>query len=172
MSDAKEGEGGDSGHELLAGKKTLEEILQVAMAFEKTAYDFYTALIPKVSKQIRYLVEELAAEEKTHYELFRQLAQSPGISEQIHREIRTPVSDHRFSDYVHLPDLGNRLDDQSILQYALGREQAAMEQYRDLANNSEPGPARDLFEYLANEETKHKSELEKLYYETVHSGGV
>jgi rubrerythrin len=27
-------------------------------------------------------------------------------------------------------------------------------------------------EELAEEETRHKAELEKLYYETVHSGGV
>jgi hypothetical protein len=30
----------------------------------------------------------------------------------------------------------------------------------------------ELFDNLANEEAKHKEELEKLYYETVHSGGV
>jgi len=29
-----------------------------------------------------------------------------------------------------------------------------------------------LFQFLASEETKHKLELEKLYYEIVHSGGV
>ena len=39
-------------------------------------------------------------------------------------------------------------------------------------DGTEPGPIHDLFVYLANEETQHKSELEKLYYETVHSGGV
>ena len=47
-----------------------------------------------------------------------------------------------------------------------------MEQYRSLAESTEPGPIKDLFEFLANEETKHKAELEKLYYEIVHSGGV
>jgi len=29
----------------------------------------------------------------------------------------------------------------------------------------------DLFEYLANEETRHKRELEKTYYQLIHSGG-
>jgi rubrerythrin len=47
-----------------------------------------------------------------------------------------------------------------------------MEQYRELAANTAPGPIHDLFEFLAIEETKHKRELEKIYYETVHSGGV
>ena len=58
------------------------------------------------------------------------------------------------------------------LQYALGREHAAMEQYRELAQSTQPGPIRQLFEFLADEETQHKAELEKLYYELVHHGGV
>jgi hypothetical protein len=41
-----------------------------------------------------------------------------------------------------------------------------------LAQGTEAEPIHDLFLYLANEKTKHKNELEKLYYATVHSGGV
>jgi len=87
-------------------------------------------------------------------------------------EIERPASDRKFSDCVHLPDLGEAPDDQSVLQYALMREHAAMEQYRALALETPAGPLKDLFQYLANEETKHKNELEAVYYETVHSGGV
>jgi rubrerythrin len=47
-----------------------------------------------------------------------------------------------------------------------------MEQYRSLAESTPPGPIHDLFQYLADEETQHKNELEKRYYEIVHSGGV
>ena len=59
-----------------------------------------------------------------------------------------------------------------MLRYALGREHTAMQQYQSLADGTESGPIHDLFVYLANEETKHKNELERLYYEVVHSGGV
>ncbi len=170
--DARGREGALHGKDLLASKKTLADILHVATAFEKTARDFYTALIPRVSKQIRYLVEELAQEEQHHYDLFMELANSPDLKEQIGASVDVPVNDHRFSDYVHTPELGEAPDDQAILQYALGREHAAMEQYQDLANNTEPGPIHDLFRFLAIEETRHKRELEKIYYETVHSGGV
>ena len=166
------GEGDRRGRELLASKKTLKEILEVATSFEKTAYDFYTALIPRVSKRIRYLVEELAAEELEHHRLFTELAANPAITSEINSEIVTPVEDHIFSNYVHMPKLADAPDDQSILQYALFREHAAMDQYRELALNTEPGPVHDLFLYLANEETRHKRELEKTYYKIVHSGGV
>ncbi len=162
----------DSSHTLLKSKTTLKEILEVAIHFELTARDFYTGLIPKVSKKIHYLIEELAHEEQQHYDLFSKLLSNPNIKEQLTAEISTPPSNNRFSDAVHAKDLGEDPDDQAILQYALFREQAAMEQYTSLAEQVEPGPVKDLFTYLSQEETEHKNQLEKIYYEVVYSGGV
>jgi rubrerythrin len=163
---------GSHGIDRLRGKTSLREILEVATYFEETARDFYTALIPKVSKRIRYLVEELAAEEQTHFDLFSALAQRADIAEQVQQEIQRTASDSKFSDCLHLPDLGENPDDQAVLQYAMGREHAAMKHYGELAQTTPPGPIRDLFQYLASEETRHKLELEKIYYALVHSGGV
>jgi rubrerythrin len=167
-----EREGAVHGYERIKAKKTLKEILEVATSFEATARDFYTALIPRVSKRLRWLVEDLAKEEAGHYALFTELAAHPDIERHIAAEVDTPASDRKFSDAVLQPDLGANPDDQAILQYALAREHTAMEQYKSLADSTEAGPVRDLFRYLANEETKHKNELEQIYYETVHSGGV
>jgi rubrerythrin len=163
---------GSHGIDRLRGKTSLKEILEVATHFEATARDFYTALIPKVSKRIRYLVEELAAEEQAHFDLFSALAQRADIAEQVLREIERTASDSRFSDCLHLPDLGENPDDQAVLRYAMGREHAAMTHYGELALSAPDGPIRELFQYLASEETKHKLELEKIYYATIHSGGV
>ncbi|MCU7931741.1 MAG: ferritin family protein [Candidatus Thiodiazotropha sp. (ex Codakia rugifera)] len=165
-------EGHSSGYERLQSKKSLAEILEIAVEFERTARDFYTDLIPKVSKQIRYLVEELAEEEQHHFNLFNELKSRPDIEQYIHAMVDTPASDQRFSDAIQLPDLGEKPDDQAVLQFALGREHAAMEQYRSLAESTDEGPIKALFLFLANEETLHKNQLEKLYYETIHSGGV
>jgi rubrerythrin len=164
-------EGRSEAYKTIASKKTLGEILEVATSFEEAARDFYRSMVPKVSKNIRYLVRELADEEQEHYDLFSSLASNPDIEQQVSLEIQTPVEDNRFSDYVHVPDLGDAPDDQAILQYALGREDSAMKQYRELASSTPPGPIHDLFEFLANEETKHKRELEKMYYEIVYTGG-
>lgn len=160
------------GYERLKVQTSLNDILEVATEFERTAHDFYAGLAPKVSKQIRYLVEELADEEQRHYELFTALMARSDLDAMLQQQVDTPASDRRFSDCIHLPELGDRPDDQAVLQYALGREHAAMEQYRSLADSTPPGPIRDLFRYLADEETEHKNELEKRYYEVVHSGGV
>ena len=163
---------GKTGYRRLKPMKTLGEILDVAIEFEQTARDFYSALVPKVSKQLRYLVEELAEEEQRHFDLFSEVRARPELESQIGEMVETPASDGRFTDCVHLPELGDKPDDQAVLQYALGREQAAIEQYTALAESTPAGPIRDLFAFLADEETQHKNELEKIYYEVVHSGGV
>ena len=158
--------------ERLRSSKSLVEILDVAIEFERTARDYYSGLIPRVSKKIRFLVEELAEEEQRHLDQFTELRNRPDLSQQVQTLVQVPASDGRFSDCIHLPELGENPDDQSVLQYALGREQAAIEQYQSLAETTPVGPIRELFAFLADEETQHKKELEKLYYEIVHSGGV
>lgn len=168
----EQGEGHVSGRDRLSNSTTVGEVLITATSFEETARNFYRDLAPKVSKRIRWLVEELAAEEQRHYDLFTQLATRDDIADQVATRIARPTSDPQFSDAIHTPDLGDSPDDQAVLQYALGREHAAMTQYTELAESTSPGPIKDLFVYLANEETEHKAELEKLYYEVVHSGGA
>ena len=163
---------GGKGYQTLKQKQSLEEILETAMSFEKVARDFYTELCGKVGKPLRGLVQELADEEQRHYELFRDLRASADIQQYVDRTFNAPPNDHKFSDFIQLPDLGDKPDDQDVLRYALGREQAAMEQYDALASEVPPGPVAHLFRYLANEELEHKRELEKMYYEIVHSGGV
>lgn len=121
---------------------------------------------------MRWVVEDLAREEQQHCHMLTEPAARAEIQAQVEAEIATPASDGRFSDAVHIPDLGERPDDQAVLQYAMGRGHLAMEQHRSLAEAAEPGALKELFGFLANEETKHKGELERVYYETVHSGGV
>lgn len=161
-----------SGYQALKGQSTIDDILKTAMSFEKTAYEFYDNLQTRVSNRLRPLIEELVDEEKRHYALFENLMQNANVQAHIEDKIKTPASDHKFSDYIHAPKLDDMPDDQSILQYAMGREQAAMEQYSALAEETPAGPIRDLFRFLANEELEHKQELEKRYYDLIHSGGV
>ena len=164
-------QGHSKSYNKLQETKTLEEILTIAISFEKTARDFYTNMIPKVSKNIRYIVEELAEEEQLHFDLFTELKNNPEVQKQLDERVKTPTEDHKFTDYVQLLDLGDNPDDQAILQYAVAREDAAMKQYQDLAKSAPAGQLKKTFQFLALEEAEHKLELEKKYYELVHSGG-
>jgi rubrerythrin len=157
--------------DVLRNTTSVAEILQVATSFEARARDFYTDLIPKVSKQIRYLVEELATEEQGHFDMLTALSAREDLAEQVKLHIQQPASDSKFSDCLHLPSLGEHPDDQAVLQYAMGREHIAMTHYTELAKTAPAGPIQELFQFLASEETTHKLELEKLYYQIVHRGG-
>ncbi len=156
----------------LSGVTTIREIMETATHFEVVARDFYKALIPKVSKNLRWLAEELAEEEQGHVDLFSKLAADADAMGHMEDKIARPVADGKFSDCIHTPDLGENPDDQTVLQYALYRETAAMEEYTELARTAPEGALKTAFVFLANEEAQHKEELEKLYYEVVHSGGV
>lgn len=170
MSEHAEGHVG--GRERMQRSQTVAAVLETALSFEKTARDFYRDLAPQVSKQIRWLVEELAEEEQRHVDLFTDLMSRDDLHDAVRASVATPAADPKFSDGIHRPDLSDKPDDQAVMQYALGREHAAMEQYRELSETTPEGPIRNLFVFLANEETQHKAELEKLYYEIVHTGGV
>ena len=158
--------------EKLSGVTTVKQIMDTATQFEVVARDFYQALIPQVSKNLRWLAEELAEEEQGHVDLFTKLAADPDVIGHMEEKIARPVADGKFSDCVQTPDLGPNPDDQAVLQYALLRETAAMEQYTELAETAPEGALKTAFTFLANEEAQHKEELEKVYYEVVHSGGV
>lgn len=147
---------------------TLEEILETAMSFEKAAFDFYTNLIPKVDEELQFLVEGLANEEEEHFELLARLSLNPDIKKEISNRISKPEEQQHFREQSHSPELGSHPDEQTILRYALRNEDTAMRYYWDLAINAEPGLARDLFEYLAYEETSHKRQIEKQYYNSVY----
>ena len=162
----------EANKEKLSGVTTIKQIMETATQFEIVARDFYEALIPKVSKNLRYLAKELAEEEQGHVDLFSKLAADAEVLGVMEEKITRPVADGKFSDCVQTPDLGENPDDQAVLQYALLRETAAMEQYTELAQTAPEGPLKTAFTFLANEEAQHKEELEKIYYEIVHSGGV
>ncbi|PIE07030.1 MAG: rubrerythrin [Rhodobacterales bacterium] len=156
----------------LSEMTTAEEVLEAVAEFDRVAHEFYLDLIPKVSKSIRYIVEELAQAELEHIVRIRTLAQSDEMAGHMKDAIRRPEADRRFSAAIQTPDLGDKPDDQDVLRYALSLEQVAIDEYTELAANTPPGPLHEVFSYLANEEMKHKSEVEALYYEIVHSGGV
>lgn len=153
------------GYQDLKTKTSIGEILTTASSFEYNAFIFYTSLQEQVSESLRPLVKELAKEERNHYELFQGLSKHPHVQEHIAKLVKIPPSTDRFSHYIQPPALNELLDDQAVLQYAMGREQAALEQYSSLATEVIPGPIQDLFYYLAYEELQHKIELEKRYSE-------
>ena len=91
----------------------------------------------------------------------------PEVLKQLKEKIQAPAEADNFSDYTHQPEFKEDFDDKAILEYALGREDSAMKQYQELADNSPEGPLKSVFQFLAYEETQHKKELEMKYKELI-----
>lgn len=164
-------EGDEGKREQLQHLRSLIEILDVAIQFELAAARFYHKLQPQVSKPLRWLVASLALEEEEHAERLGKLRYHPDLSQKLQQRVEVPITDTRFSDALRTPNPKLLKSDQDVLEYALSRERLAMEQYRALAESTDPGEAHELFQWLADEEVEHKSELEKRYYAIVHRGG-
>ncbi len=110
MTDTQCHEGHGQGYIILQQKRTLKEVLEIATSFEKTAHEFYSELIPKVSDNIRYLIEDLAAEELQHYHLFLDLLEDPSVLSQIEQKIAIPKEEKHYTSYVNMPELGDNPD--------------------------------------------------------------
>ena len=154
---------GDS-YQALKTKTSIAEILETASSFEYTAFIFYSSLQDKIDPSLRPFVQELAEEEKNHFELFQGLSRHPHALAHYADLVKTPPGNHRFTDYVRPPPPTEFPDNKAIFLYAMGREQTALEQYSALAQATE-GPIQDLFYYLAHEEMEHVKKLQKRYEE-------
>jgi rubrerythrin len=143
----------------LLASMTVGEVLQTAMTFELNAARLYRTLAETVRLEVRPLVEELATEETEHHRLLRQLSQNQGMVERLKERIRTPATAQEFRAYVNLPELPADPLDDDLLEYAQDRERIAFEHYAHLADVAMPGPLRDLFRFLRDEEGKHAGRL-------------
>lgn len=144
----------------LSPNMTLKEVLALAMGFEETAYQFYGGLVDKVRTEIQPLIRELAAEEKKHYELLECLASDENLVDYLRHRTKTPPTTEVFSHYIDLPLDPEELIEDSLLEYAKGRERIAYEHYACLAETTPRGPLKDLFMFLHDEEAGHTKVLE------------
>jgi rubrerythrin len=145
---------------------TPEEVLQIAMDFEQSAYRFYTALAEKLAPDLRPLASELAEEELEHYSLLERVSRSRDLLQLCGQSIEKPPTTERFGAYIRLPSLEDVSGEDDILAYAEARERTAHEHYGYLAELTPSGPLRDLFTFLRDEEAKHLLNVETRWSKT------
>ncbi len=139
---------------------TLGEAIELAMGFERSAYDFYTRLSAKAPPEAKYLVFELAAEEKKHYELLERLSQDEDVAQYLSYRTKRPSTAEAFGNYVDLIPEPDELLEDSLLEYAKSRERIAYEHYAYLAEVTPAGSLKELFEFLRDEEARHERDLD------------
>ena len=82
-------------------------------------------------------------------------------------ERRDKVVDLKISDYLKPISLGEVAGIQDVLLLAMQNEKEARDFYTEMAQST-TGTTKNLFEFLASEELKHKNKVETIYEEIVY----
>jgi rubrerythrin len=139
--------------------KTIDEILEFAVAQEEAAYRFYTELAETMTKpNMKEVFRNFAREEEGHKQKLLGVKQGKTTLPSQQKVQDLKIGDH-LTEVVLRPDLSF----QDALIVAMKAEKAAFRLYSELAEATENANARQLFLNLAQEEARHKLRFEVEY---------
>jgi rubrerythrin len=142
---------------------SIDDVLEFAIGRELLAYEFYTALAGRTANPamgeliLEFAKEELGHKEKLELELMKRGTLVPQV--QTDEEARA-LEDFQVAG--HLADDGAPLDMdyEDLLLWAMKKEKASFRLYVELAAIVKDAEMRDTLLSLAEEEARHKVQLE------------
>lgn len=143
--------------------KNYKEILNMAVANEVEAYEFYRdAAVKMKDPAMKKTFEELADEEAGHKALLEgylcnEMKEMKFIEEKDYKVAETVESTEVLSTDMAFKD---------AVVLAMKKEQEAMEMYRRFADASEEAKQKETFLELVKMEQGHKARLEEIYTQT------
>ena len=114
---------------------------------------------------VQDMLNELAGEEVKHKERLEELLE--GDTEQIIAAKQDKIEDLKLADYLVAPPLDEDATIQEVLMTAMQREKNSHEFYNLMAGLASEA-AKDLFQFLAQEELGHKHKVEVLYDDIIY----
>lgn len=130
-------------------------VFKQATAFEKAAFEDYAKLAEQAqSSQLRALLEELAVEERAHFDRVTNYQEKHGEEEIQHVDVR------KLPERDMMPVSAGK-DDKSIVEYAISHENATINFYMELAHLTPVPALKKAFRDLAAEEQRHLARLKK-----------
>ncbi|MBE9480903.1 MAG: ferritin family protein [Bacteroidetes bacterium] len=139
--------------------KSINDILDFAIASEQEAVDFYTKLSKQATNEaMKEVFLQFAKEEMGHK------ARLTNIKEkQLFEFKEEKVTDLKIADYLVESEAKPDMTYQNFLIVAMNKEKAAFKLYSDLAKIAPNNEIREIFLSLAQEEAKHKLRFEIEY---------
>ena len=133
--------------------ETMEQIIDFVVAREQYAYELYKSMTKReVYSNVAELCEQLAEDELEH----KQWLQDDFMRAE-HVSLPVDVSDY----VVHNDQKTVFMDSQEFLNFAVKKEEIAMNLYKGVAKETTNCQCRDVFLALAMEEEKHKELLQE-----------
>jgi rubrerythrin len=143
-------------------KKKFKSIMDMAIAAEVEAYEFYQEVAAKVSDpNLKKLFEEFANEEKGH-----QVSLESIKEKEIQNFSFSAGADYKISEAVELPKLSLDMKPADAIALAMKKEEEAMKTYNNLAVATNDPEKQKIFASLAQMEEGHKVRMEGLYTQT------
>jgi len=145
-------------------KKTVAEILDMAIQREAVAYDFYMDIYGKVEdSSVKDTVEFIAGEEKKHKAFLVNYRKGDYGPDALRM---TDVVEYKIAEYLEEPEITKETKREDVYLIASHRESRSHQFYTKLANMHDQGDLKDMLLKMANEELKHKEKMEYLYANT------
>jgi rubrerythrin len=136
------------------------QLVELALAKEREAAANYDTLAKKVTRESsKKLFLRLAQEERKHEEKLKKITPESLVSFRPEK-----VVDLHLADKLDEPQVTENLTYLQSLTVAIKREERALEFYRSLSEVAS-GEVKNLLLFLAQEEAKHKFQLETEFYE-------
>ena len=144
--------------------KQYEEIIKFAIEKEIGAFNFYT----KASQVAKYsgareLFVDFSKEEEKH----RKLLEDITVEKIAQLKVEKAVPDLKISDYMVDVEFRPDLSYADILRMAMKMEERSLKLYTDLKETAKGQEIHKLFDFLAQQEAKHKYAIEKKYDEDI-----
>ncbi len=148
--------------------ETIESILKKAANKEQGSYLIYKNAASRAKDvQIKTTLSKFAEEELKH----KQAIEDFNIETLSNKEIEIEETSRQgISEYLTSTDEGisEVSDFNDILVYAAKREKKAFEFYSNMSKQVDDAGLKNLFVWLAQEESKHKEDIEALFWEVIY----
>lgn len=148
--------------------ENIESILKRAAAKEEGTYLLYKNAADNTKDlHTKTVLNKFADEELKHKQIIENF--SVEKLEKIKTET-VETTRQGITEFLNDTDdnLGNQPDFREVLIFAAKREKKAYEFYRNMSENVENYDLKKLFIWLAQEETKHKEDIEALFWEVMY----
>ena len=145
-------------------KKTIADVIDLAIQREEEAYGFYMDIYSKVQDAgVKDTVEFIAGEEKKHKAFLVGYRAGNHGSDALRM---ADVVDYKIAEYLEEPEIDKDTSSEDIYLIAAHRESRAHQFYTELAGMHPDSELKSMLSKMANEELKHKEKMEYLYANT------
>ena len=148
--------------------ENIESILKKAAAKEEGTYQLYKNAADKMTDlQTKSVLNNFAEEELKHKQIIENF--NAEMLENLKAEA-VETSRQGITEFLTDADegLGEQPDFKDVLVYAAKREKKAFEFYNNMSEQVEDSDLKKLFVWLAQEETKHKEDIEALFWDVMY----